>query len=567
MKNIALQLVLTFSICLLSLYSENLLMADNSEQDTLLAKLFEAADQRQADQELFQRALASNDKRLQKAALLSLGRIGAAETISLIGSNLYSPQPELRKYAAFGLTISGHPDAYSWISKRLANENNNEVKSELITGLGVLPKQDSDTDRIALILPYLDDDSLSVQKAACDALNFSWSMYRDSISVPNSTQVFKLLSLSQGHSELADHCLYALTRIRSEVALFDQQQLLKTIKAAQTDAHHKLLLLILTEQENDIFHDYIFEQMASSNHAVQAQAATVIAKMTLQDSLSETYEKILSHPVSQVKIGFIQGLATVAPSEQSLQWIKRLSQDKSDWVKYRSLTLLFQADPELYAKQWLAVFDNKQPSQATWEAMIMQIVAEMENDSAQTILNRATKSNHQAIRDYATSIMTEDENDDSRPDSKTLNYASVQPVFGKTLTMKTSRGEIAIQLLSAAPYSAMNFYSLAKDGYYDGVLFHRVIPNFVAQGGDPTGTGSGGPGYSIREELSLGSHTRGTVGMATAGKDTGGSQFFFNLKDNWHLDRRYTIFARVTSGLEIMDKLERGDYIISITEN
>ena len=247
MKNIIAQLAISISVCLLFLFSDTGLRADDSEQGALLAKLYEATDRRDADQALFQRALASNDMRLQKAALLGLGRIGAAESINLVGSNLYSPQPEIRKYAAFALAISGQDTAYSWVSKRLANETNTEVKGELIAALGVLPKQEKDEDRVALILPYLDDKAISVRMAVCDALNYAWSMYRDSISVPNSTQAFKLMSLSQDNPEVADHCLYALTRIRSEVALFDQQQLLKTIAAAQSDAHHKLLLLIVTE--------------------------------------------------------------------------------------------------------------------------------------------------------------------------------------------------------------------------------------------------------------------------------------------------------------------------------
>ena len=239
--------------------------------------------------------------------------------------------------------------------------------------------------------------------------------------------------------------------------------------------------------------------------------------------------------------------------------------DPSDWVKYRALSLLFQADPDTYQTAWMKLFDHKTKSQVTWEAMLMQIVAEMENEVAKNLIRRASKSNHQAIREFATQLMSENESEDEpRIASDTVEYESAQAIFSKKLTMKTNRGDIQLQLLSAAPYTALNFYTLANDGYYDGVVFHRVIPNFVAQSGDPTGVGSGTPGYSIREELSLGSHVRGSVGMATAGKDTGGSQFFFNLKANWHLDRRYTIFARVTSGLEVMDNLRRGDYIISI---
>ncbi len=93
-----------------------------------------------------------------------------------------------------------------------------------------------------------------------------------------------------------------------------------------------------------------------------------------------------------------------------------------------------------------------------------------------------------------------------------------------------------------------------------------VIANFVAQGGDPEGTGLGGPGYSIREELYPVEHIKGTVGMATSGKDTGGSQFFFNTAENIHLNNHYTVFARVIKGMDIINGIEVGDKIISIDE-
>jgi cyclophilin family peptidyl-prolyl cis-trans isomerase len=129
------------------------------------------------------------------------------------------------------------------------------------------------------------------------------------------------------------------------------------------------------------------------------------------------------------------------------------------------------------------------------------------------------------------------------------------------VVLKTSRGEITLEMLAEAPVTAANFVRLVKQGFYRGKTFHRVVPNFVVQGGDPRGDGYGGPGYLIRDELTPLRHSRGIVGMATAGKDTGGSQFFINLSPNPHLDGRYTIFAEVTKGMETVDKLEVGDLI------
>ncbi len=131
------------------------------------------------------------------------------------------------------------------------------------------------------------------------------------------------------------------------------------------------------------------------------------------------------------------------------------------------------------------------------------------------------------------------------------------------VVLKTTRGEIHLKMLSVAPVTAYNFVHLVKTGFYQNKIFHRVVPNFVVQGGDPRGDGFGGPGYLIRDEVSRRKHDRGTVGIATAGKDTGGSQFFFNLAPNYHLNGRYTVFAEVTQGMAVADHLEAGDKILS----
>ncbi len=136
----------------------------------------------------------------------------------------------------------------------------------------------------------------------------------------------------------------------------------------------------------------------------------------------------------------------------------------------------------------------------------------------------------------------------------------------KTATIHTSEGDIKIQLLyKDAPFTSMNFVKLAMKHFYDNTIFHRVVPNFVIQGGDPTGTGYGGPGYSIRSEFSPYNFETGTVGMASSGKDTEGSQFFITESPQYHLDGKYTLFGRVTGGMDVVGKIQVGDKIESIT--
>lgn len=137
----------------------------------------------------------------------------------------------------------------------------------------------------------------------------------------------------------------------------------------------------------------------------------------------------------------------------------------------------------------------------------------------------------------------------------------------------TDKGTLKVEFYqNDAPLTVKNFTDLAKSGFYDGLTFHRVIPNFVVQGGCPNGTGSGGPGYKIKCELNGENqyHDRGVLSMAHAGRDTGGSQFFIVLdrKSTAHLDRNHTCFGKVVEGLEIIDTIRQGDHIkkINITE-
>jgi cyclophilin family peptidyl-prolyl cis-trans isomerase/HEAT repeat protein len=144
----------------------------------------------------------------------------------------------------------------------------------------------------------------------------------------------------------------------------------------------------------------------------------------------------------------------------------------------------------------------------------------------------------------------------------------VMPVLaGKTInaTINTVRGPIRLELFGAdAPTTAWNFLSLARSGYYRNTRFHRVVPNFVAQDGDPRDDGNGGPGYAIRDEMNPRRYERGAVGMALSGPDTGGSQYFITHSPQPHLDGHYTVFGRVISGYDVLDKLVQGDLITRV---
>ena len=135
-------------------------------------------------------------------------------------------------------------------------------------------------------------------------------------------------------------------------------------------------------------------------------------------------------------------------------------------------------------------------------------------------------------------------------------------------TIETSKGTMVLDLHAAeAPVTVNNFVFLARQGFYDGVTFHRVIANFMIQGGDPTGSGRGGPGYRFQDEFEGNPHRHGTgtLSMANAGPGTNGSQFFITHAPQPHLDNKHTVFGQIASGMDVVNAIRQGDQMLSVT--
>lgn len=138
-------------------------------------------------------------------------------------------------------------------------------------------------------------------------------------------------------------------------------------------------------------------------------------------------------------------------------------------------------------------------------------------------------------------------------------------IKGKLAKINTSKGEIEFEFFEDAPLAASNFIYLAGDKFYDGLTFHRREEGFVIQGGDPSGNGTGGPGYAFDDEAVTRNYDRGIVAMANSGPNTNGSQFFIMLKDAPQLPKNYTIFGKVTKGMDVVDKIQVGDTMDQVT--
>jgi cyclophilin family peptidyl-prolyl cis-trans isomerase len=209
----------------------------------------------------------------------------------------------------------------------------------------------------------------------------------------------------------------------------------------------------------------------------------------------------------------------------------------------------------------------------TARASMLAVLAQLDPAGTRPLLTEALKDKDWAVRVRAADLLREQKVTDGVPLAMRPATAGediegaawktmVAPPYSPHAFLDTDKGTVEIELaVLDAPITSRNFVNLARKGFFNGVAFHRIVPDFVAQGGDPRGDGEGGPGYTIRDELNERPYLRGTVGMALDWRDTGGSQFFIALSPAPHLDARYTVFGTVVAGMEVVDKLLPRDVI------
>ena len=228
------------------------------------------------------------------------------------------------------------------------------------------------------------------------------------------------------------------------------------------------------------------------------------------------------------------------------------------------------AAPALVDAYRAAVGDSAYAARAAILAALNQI----NPASAQPLFEEALRDREWAVRVRAVTLLRERGGADSTLDTAIRPAPAgravsdeewtwlINPPFSPRAYIETDRGVVEVDLaILDAPLTVANFVSLARRGFFDGVTIHRVVPDFVAQDGDPRGDGEGGPGYTIRDEINMRPYLRGTVGMALDWEDTGGSQFFISHSPQPHLDGRYTVFGLVVEGLDVVDRLMPGDVI------
>ena len=271
----------------------------------------------------------------------------------------------------------------------------------------------------------------------------------------------------------------------------------------------------------------ILQALAGDEPALAGTAATVGARLKLADvipGLMAAYSKFYERRDFEVVQAVFAALGTLA-AEESHEILNRHSNDSHPGVRHTARQALKSVDTAIRMKATQA---GRQAGFLPGRRSFLPPPAE--SFESQT------------------------------PDTQIVKTAGAYEAI-----IKTTRGEIVVRLNRRdARETVKNFVSLVQRGFYTGLTFHRVVPGFVIQTGDPKGMGWGGPGYAIPCEVFPGSFERGTVAMALTGKDTGGSQFFITQSRSPHLDGRYTAFGRVVQGLNIVDTITAGDRILSV---
>jgi len=275
-----------------------------------------------------------------------------------------------------------------------------------------------------------------------------------------------------------------------------------------------------------------------------------------------------------VKIAILETLSKLRDYHEPRLFIEALQENDEVLVALAAQGLSQDTVSKIYAQSIVTAYQNlPKPVDTEAAQMIFNSMQKIGDTLAVPVLTSALNTPDQALSkaaaqalhgltgaDYSSRIVSY-----TQP-RHSFHYDEIVALKGARAFIKTNRGNIEIVLyMQDAPLTVLNFVRLAEKGFFDRLPFHRVVPNFVIQGGDPRGDSWGSPGYAIRSEYNKRPFLRGTVGMASAGKDTEGCQFFITHSEQPHLDGRYTVFGQVISGMDVVDAVQEGDVMELVT--
>lgn len=471
------------------------------------------------------------DSLVREAALYTLSRLGIDEGTPVFVKYQTDANPYLRSLALRGLGSSTSPEALRLLALSL-NDNNDGVVAEAIAGLRSLQKPEA-PPYLARRLQRTQDERLI--EALLDALRG----YESNLGVD--------MALTHLRSGLSDNLVAASIKY---LAAVQKDRAVGLIDSLLNDNPPAGVRAACAEAYGEISRESVIPRLAvlfsDEDPLVRAEAFGVLVGLDSTNLEFYVQKALLDRDFMPVVLALDQ-----IRQHQLTNHIP----DLAAFMKQGEAVDVDIRRSVLDAAE--GMYDDKLYDSAITEIFIAGLFDKeyvVRRQAAEVYKGKKGKDRDNMVTPVETRISERD-----------IRNALDKYKTNPSAIIMTEKGQIDLELyLDAAPLTALNFIELAKDGFYNGLSFHRVIPDFVVQGGDPLGTGWGGPPYFIRCEYSDRPYERGTVGVATSGRDTGGSQFFIALSPLPHLDARYTVFGGVTEGMDVVDHIVKGDVIENI---
>ncbi len=511
----------------------------NSQKKDLNAELLVATDKRDASNPVFEQSLASG----QYETLTLVGQVGG-DSCEKIRPYLKNEEAKARYFAAVGSSYCQDDKLSENLLEAYGAETDKNVKEVLAVALGY---SGGEAARGPLFEAFEE-----LGEAGLLGLIQSIAYARISASDYQLAPYGELLDLT-GDEKKGYAAAYALGRVNG----LQQMLELSDVERALTNAPSIDVKIALTRTVRQFGNDassLLLSLTKNEPKVVRIAAITAMALLSNEETKLALYD-FVENEDAHIRHAALAALANRNLDDAGVEAIlDNALTNGTRWDKVSAMQGIQKRDANLanrVAGQWLAGDD--------YYLAFQGLIILSGSDEGREILKLYAEENKDTVRGYEASVALDPSIEADTVPRATPSFETTQQYITKTLTLSTTRGDIKIKMHPEAPFAATSFLQAAEEGKLDGMLWHRVIPNFVSQAGqkeDPELYKWG----SIREEWA-GAHKIGTVGVATAGKDTGSTQFFINTAYNMHLNGRYTVFGEVISNMDIVYDLQEGDVI------
>ncbi len=546
--------------------------------------------------------LKDSDANIKRLAIESLGRIGGLEAVSEIMPFLNHKGSAIREQTALALAVikdrhttqilidkaqKDDPAQWSYVYAlyRLADRRAIPLLHEILANPAQSPSTGDPSSLLFALKTFW-----TLKEPLTDAENKSMLQHSDQRVRQNALDVAAAAGKNTACNAIREAMpsMNAVTRWKSvevmgtlECATIEER--MKLLSDRQLIVRAAAIQLITKEEKDELFPDFQ-RSVSDSSWVVRAQAARAIPGMG-RDYALLLLGKLMADPDSAVRLAAIESLGQYMP--ESAEILEPLLKSADFTVRATAADILSKTgDPQYIPGLIDAYAMSTDPAEIEGRAAILDALALYHDSRVLSVLSMALNDPEYAVRQRAIEALRK------LNGNELFQEGSVHPLddflflsgkasteaqskypadFGKPVPdsmaeMQLEKGTVVIRLFgNEAPIHILNFKTLAEKKFYDGLRIHRVVPNFVIQGGDPRGDGWGTGGMILHDQMNRLVYKRGMVGMPLSGKDTGGSQFFITMSRQPHLDGNYTIFGEVVSGMEVVDSTEIGDVIKTVS--